>query len=95
LNSSDRRAERFELPGTHGLIFPWAPPVGLDLQVWLDLETALKDELKKVVEKRVSLEVEAGGLRSPQSSPPSSDEGEPSVQNYSITRFRLPPMETE
>jgi hypothetical protein len=91
LNSSDKKAERFELPGTHGLVFPWVPPVGLDLRVWLDLETALKDELKKVVEKRVSLEVEADGLRSSQSSPPLSDEGEPSVQNALLMHFKLPP----
>lgn len=40
------------LPGTHGIVFPWVPPAGLDLSVLHMLKDGLNRELLRVVEKQ-------------------------------------------
>lgn len=45
---------QFTLPGTHGLLCAWSPPViGVDISVLLDLEKDLWTELKKTLSKNV------------------------------------------
>jgi len=43
---------QFKLPGSHGIIYPWSPRVGLDVEVLEVLEDALWRELLPAVKEQ-------------------------------------------
>ena len=47
--------KKFDLVGTHGRVYPWMPPAGLDLRILEKMKATLIAELQKAVgRKRVS-----------------------------------------
>ena len=51
----DQLGKKFDLVGTHGRVYPWMPPAGLDLRILEKMKAKLIVELQKAVgRKRVS-----------------------------------------
>ena len=51
----DQLGKKFDLVGTHGRVYPWMPPAGLDLRILEKMKATLIVELQKAVgRKRVS-----------------------------------------
>ncbi|KAF8414845.1 hypothetical protein L210DRAFT_852298 [Boletus edulis BED1] len=78
---------QFQLPGTHGLMFPWDPPVvGVDVSVLKTLEAKLWEELHRVVSSELQ-EL----LYSRHSSASSSFEGTTTEMMRFVTRAYVRP----
>ena len=51
----DQLGKKFDLVGTHGRVYPWMPPAGLDLRILEKMKAKLIVEVQKAVgRKRVS-----------------------------------------
>jgi hypothetical protein len=61
------RGQIFNLPGTSGIVFSWAPPMGLDIKVLQRLEDQLKNQLFEYLRKSANNALT--GAQSHQSSP--------------------------
>jgi hypothetical protein len=52
---SQRGNHKFLVPGTHGMIFPWSPPLdGIPLDVLKELEAKLTEKLVEVAENWIT-----------------------------------------
>ena len=58
---------RFQLPGTTGVIFPWAPPIGTPLHILGALNHDLTDTLLDILRPFVKSQIDSS--KSNQSSP--------------------------
>ena len=58
---------RFQLPGTTGVIFPWAPPIGTPLYILDALNYDLTDTLLDILRQFVESQIDSS--KSNQSSP--------------------------
>lgn len=80
----------FSLPGSSGIVFAWAPPMGLDLGILKCLENQLKNVLWQCLYKYADHALQKA--QSHQSSP-ATDFMEVSFSDFQLTKERLSELE--